>query len=187
MKKIQHQFYEEAFYEPTWEIKHLLLGTFNPLGGEKVNYYFGRSKNQTWPTLSLIFNCLFTPANSGDFIKLIKAKQIACLDLIDEIEVPDSLLQSVFGKGYKDSVIINNTVIRKYNTARIEHIIKKNPGVHIYSTWGKGPSLLDWTSEVSKLGKLVNLVSPSLAARVPKGTRKIPYIINDWKGKIKPF
>lgn len=186
MQTIVHQFCKQKFYEPTWKIKHLFLGTFNPLGGEIVNYYYGRGKNQTWPTLSLIFNCKFTPASVEEFLNLIEEKQIACLDVIDELRTPDNSVDVVFGKGYKDSSIINTTVIRKYNTARVINIIKKNPGVNVYSTWGKGSNLSEWTKEISKIGKIINLVSPSLAAKVPKGTEKISYIVNDWQSKIKP-
>ncbi len=42
MKTICHQLYSETYYVPNWPIKHLFLGTFNPEGGEKVPYYYGR-------------------------------------------------------------------------------------------------------------------------------------------------
>lgn len=186
MQRILHQFHNEEFYEPSWKIKHLFLGTFNPSGGEKVNYYYGRELNQTWPTLSLIFDCEFKPANTAQFYSLIKEKQIACLDLIDELIVPLNRLDFVLGKGYKDSSIINGIVKRKYNTIRINNIIKNNPGIHIYSTWGKGSNLLEWNAEVSKIDNILKLVSPSLAAKVPKGTKKIPHIIGQWQTKIFP-
>ena len=30
MKLINHQFINEPFFLPDWEVKHLLIGTFNP-------------------------------------------------------------------------------------------------------------------------------------------------------------
>lgn len=48
MKLINHQFINEPFFLPNWEVKHLLIGTFNPEkiseGGVSVNYYYGRQK-----------------------------------------------------------------------------------------------------------------------------------------------
>ena len=70
MKLINHQFINEPFFLPDWEVKHLLIGTFNPEkiseGGVSVNYYYGRQKNQTWKLLSNIFCCDLNP-NSEDF------------------------------------------------------------------------------------------------------------------------
>ncbi|WP_289060370.1 hypothetical protein [uncultured Zobellia sp.] len=61
MHKINHQFLNMPFYTPDWEISHLFLGTFNPEGGDNVNYFYGRSKNKTWKLLSEIFNEDFNP------------------------------------------------------------------------------------------------------------------------------
>lgn len=84
-----------------------------------------------------------------------------------------------------DSKIINSRVIRNYNTNAILELIERNPGVKVYSTWGKGANLKDWNNEVVKLGEICKLASPSLAARVPKGVIKYDYILNDWMLKIK--
>ena len=55
MEEILHQFSDKDFYIPKWKIKHLFIGTFNPKGGEKVKYYYGRETNKTWKILSEIF------------------------------------------------------------------------------------------------------------------------------------
>src|SRR4051812_20973554 len=105
MTTIRHQFADQSFYLPTWEIKHLFLGTFNPSGGEAVKYYYGRGKNQTWPLLSTLFKTKFDPGHK-DFIELIEEHGIACVDMIHELTIPFKDVSGVLGKGYKDTNII---------------------------------------------------------------------------------
>lgn len=183
MFKIQHQLKNEPYYFPTWEVKYLFLGTFNPEGGEEVKYYYGRPKNNFWSVLSEIFNVDFSP-NSSDFFDLLKEYEIGCIDIIDSINVDKNQLDDILGKGYKDSKIINNKVQRTYNTANIIKFLGKNEHIKVYSTWGVGSSLKEWSSEVNKIKDITPLVSPSQAARVPKGTKKYDYILSDWKNKI---
>lgn len=182
MKEI-HQFSEKNFYLPKWKIKHLFIGTFNPLGGEKVNYYYGRDKNQTWNLLSDIFKEKFNPKND-DFFYLLEKHGIACMDLIHSIEFDENEKEYIVGKGYQDSKIINNRVKRVYNTSEILSIIEKNPGIQTYSTWGKGSIIKNWMFEVNKIPNLKSLVSPSFAAKVSKGVEKYPYMLDDWSSKI---
>jgi hypothetical protein len=54
----------------------------------------------------------------------------------------------------------------------------------VFSTWGKGAKLKEWKNEVSILGPVISLVSPSLAARVPKGEIKFNFMLNDWSHKF---
>jgi hypothetical protein len=105
--------------------------------------------------------------------------------MINMVSVPKDRIKDVKGKGYKDSQIINTSVIRYYNTHTILEIIKKNKGVKLYTTFGKGSALKEWQKEIDKLGSVIPLVSPSLAARVPKGSNKFNYMLSDWKSKIK--
>ena len=179
-----HQLKNETFYFPKWKVKHLFIGTFNPDGGEKVNYYYGRPKNQTWKLISEIFQDNFDP-NSDTFFKLLETHKIACVDMIDLVKASSSRIDKIVGKGYKDSEIINGSVKRFYNTSKIQKITKENIGVNLYSTWGKGSKLKEWNQEIEKLGKISSLVSPSLAAKVPKGSKKFDYMLNDWKQKVK--
>ncbi len=178
-----HQFSEKKFYTPDWKIKHLFIGTFNPSGGEKVNYYYGRDRNQTWNLLSDIFKEKINPKNDI-FFNLLEKHGIACMDLIHCIEFDENKKEYVVGKGYSDTKIINNTVKRIYNTPNILSIIKKNAGVQVYSTWGKGSNIKNWMLEVEKIPNLINLVSPSFAAKVEKGVEKYPYMLDDWSSKI---
>ncbi len=184
MQSIEHQFKNEIFYFPTWKVEHLFIGTFNPHGGEKVNYYYGRKSNQTWKLISQIFCSDFDP-NSDNFFTLLEKNKIACVDMIDLLHAPESQINRIIGKGYKDSEIINGAVQRQYNTSKRQKVIQENHGINVYSTWGKGSNLSEWKKEVHKLGIIKSLVSPSLAARVPKGENKFDYMLNDWKLKIK--
>lgn len=180
---IDHQFKNKKFYFPNWEIKYLLVGTFNPKEGEQVTYYYGRKRNKTWSLISEIFKDKFDPDLDNFFDKLIQHK-IACVDIIDQIIVPVSRIENIVGKGYKDSEIINKSITRLYNTEKILELIKKNEGVKVFSTWGTGPRLKEWINEIHKLGEIYTLISPSMAARVPKGEKKYDYMLADWNKKF---
>lgn len=189
INQINHQFQNEEFYIPNWEVKYLFVGTFNPSGGEHVKYYYGRQKNLFWKILSQIFKVDFNP-NSTDFFDLIIKNKIACVDMINSINkinsdyFTENELQFLLGKGYSDSKIINNKFIRNYNTSEIVKIVNKN-NCNVYSTWGKGSNLKEWKLELNKLSFTENLVSPSPVARVPKGVQKVQYILDDWSNKIQ--
>lgn len=181
MKEIKHQLKNNII--PDWQIEHLFVGTFNPEGGERVQYYYGRDKNQAWKILSIIFHVEFDPKGSS-FFENLKNKKIACVDMINKIIAPAEKIESILGKGYKDTEIINSTVKRVYNTDTVLEIIKKNSQIKVYTTFGKGSSLREWKKEIEKIGPVINLVSPSLAAKVPKGSKKFDYILSDWSRKV---
>jgi len=182
-KKMKHQFYDRDFFIPTWDINYLFLGTFNPNKGEKVNYFYSRKTNLLWPTLSKIFNDELNP-EKFDFFEKLKFHKIACMDLVSSIDIKDVDKKYIIGKGYSDSKIINNSVKRVYNTENIISVINKNPDVQLYSTWGNGSNLNDWKNEIKKLPLITKLVSPSRAARVPKGEKKEHFIFDNWKNNI---
>lgn len=183
MVTINHQFQNQNFYFPEWKVKYLFIGTFNPEGGQAVKYYYGRERNQTWKLLSKIFCVEFDP-KSENFFQLLYKYKIACIDMIDCIQCTSNHIENIKGKGYSDSAIINGKVSRKYNTEKILEIIENNKGINVFSTWGKGPKLKEWRIEIEKLGEINSLVSPSMAARVPKGTKKFNYMLSDWKNSL---
>jgi G:T/U-mismatch repair DNA glycosylase len=183
MLKITHQLSNQAIYTPDWDVKFLILGTFNPEGGDKVSYYYGRHKNQTWKLLSEIF-CDELHPNSSDFFDKIRKHKIACMDMIHEVNVPLDKTDVLTGSGYMDSDIINKSVIRNYRTEDILDVIKNNPQVNVFSTWGKGSSLVEWRLEVAKIKNIIPLVSPSMAARVPMGANKFDFMLCDWQPKF---
>ena len=189
-KLIKHQLSNKEFYlTPNWKINHLFIGTFNPEGGENVNYFYGRSRNKTWELISEIFKTELNPTNL-DFFDKIKDLGIACVDMIASIKKSDNSMFStiedadIFGKGYTDSILFKKKYSLEFNTEQINELISKNSNIKAYSTWGNGPSHKNWKTEISKIKFTNNLVSPSMAARVPKGEKKIDYMLNDWKSKI---
>jgi hypothetical protein len=192
MRIINHQLFEKNIIKPDWEVKHLFIGTFNPQGGQPVNYYYGRESNYFWKILSKIFKDDFDPYscnNIEDFYIKLRYHKIACIDIINSLEFDETQIniEDVTGNGYSDSKIINNKIIRNYNTDLISNIIQNNPSIKFYSTWGKGSKLSNWKNEIEKLPKRrVNLVSPSRVARVPQGNNKFEYILNDYSTKIIP-
>lgn len=182
---VQHQLHQSDFYLPKWKVKYLFIGTFNPTGGESVNYYYGRSRNRTWELLSILFKIELNPQMPEKFFDALSKKGIACMDIIDSVEINSEDYDYVIGKGYKDSKIINNKVKRNYNTSNINNIIQQNEGVKVYSTWGTGSNLLSWKEEVKKIDSIIPLASPSMAARVPKGAKKFEYMIENWRNNIE--
>jgi hypothetical protein len=188
MKTIVQQLIDQAYFVPQWKIKHLFLGTFNPAGGEAVSYFYGRQKNFTWKILNEIFLNEFKNSDlnlRSDFFEKLEANEIACMDMIRSVQIAEQYAHLVTGKGYSDSKIINNKVIREYNTIWINKVIIANPGIKVYSTWGTGSILSNWVRELAKLeAPVIGLKSPSPVARVPSGTEKYNYVLADWRSKI---
>jgi len=115
---------------------------------------------------------------------LLRRHKIACVDMIHSVTASEERIEAIIGKGYKDSAIINRGVGRTYNTSSIIQLVANNPGIRVYSTGGKGSSFKEWRGEVKQLGPVIPLVSPSLAARVPKGEAKFNYMLSDWRYKV---
>lgn len=186
---VEHQFLNKDFFIPDWDIKYLFIGTFNPQGGKNVCYFYARESNFLWKVLSDIFVEELNPYNTDnydDFMQKIKSHEIACMDIIKKVDFDEKKFDKsrVEGKGYKDINLINNKINREYFTSEILSVIERNPNIKVYSTWGTGSKLKEWQKEVDKISTIVKLVSPSKAARVPKGEKKYEYILNNWKKEI---
>ena len=80
--------------------------------------------------------------------------------------------------------IQNNELELRNNNETTSNNLNKNPEVQLYSTWGNGSNLIDWKNEIKKLPPVTKLVSPSRAARVPKGESKELFILHNWKKNI---
>jgi hypothetical protein len=166
---------------PDYPVKILLLGTFNPECGAPVKIHYGRPRNQTWDLLGRILNENFDPTSDSIHEK-VKQHGIACLDIIQSVEVEDNAVQNICGNGYADSKLFANSVQRKYvNLEELNAFIDKNEGICVFSTWGKGSSFKKETWDfVCKIKNLHPLDSPSLVTRVNKET-----IFNNWKACIE--
>ncbi len=184
MVTIYHKLHDKPYYFPDWKVKHLFIGTFDPSGDDNVTNYYGRPRNQIWRLMAALFDDVFDQRSFDDFLKTIQKHGIACVDMIHSITAPESNIRKLTGLGFNDTVIISASVKREYNTAKILELINNNKGVKVYSTWGNGPKLKDWKNEVAKIQPMITLVSPSLAAPVPRGVHKLNYMLADWKGKI---
>ena len=182
-------------FKPDWEISHLLLGTFNPKinnSKSELKYFYTRQKNFTWKIVSNICNADINP-NSNDFFDNLRLNKIACMDVIESIilEKEDSSIDKIIGKGYPDSSIFKKGIKRIYNVKNIVEIIEKNKNVNVYSTWGKGSCikgaiLHEWSSQIDQIKKfseITELMSPSPAAKVPKGSKKFDHIYENWVEK----
>lgn len=189
--KVNHQFLEKEFFIPNWEVNYLFVGTFNPIGGHPVNYFYGRESNYLWKVLSQIFDDNLSPFSCDNldvFFDKLKYHKIGCVDMIKSVEFDEEFVdvKDIVGNGYSDSKIINKKVIRKYNTETIINFMENNPKAKIYSTWGSGTKFAEWNNELDKFpnNKIIKLVSPSRAARVPKGSSKFHFILENWKENI---
>jgi hypothetical protein len=190
---IDHQFkHQTDIYFPKWPINVLLIGTFNPSPRNeynKVNYYYGRPKNFTWQLISQILQDEINP-KSSDFFKKIISYKIGCIDMIDSINFDLNVvdIESLTGKGYSDSAIFKKEITRNYNTKIITEIIERNKDLTLFSTWGKGSCikgrcLAEWElalKPIKELKPIIPLVSPSPAARVPSGSSKFDFTLENW-------
>lgn len=170
---------------PDYQTKILLLGTFNPSCGEKVIVHYGRSRNQTWAVLSAILKENFDPKNTSIHQKM-KEHGIACVDIVQSVDVPENLVQGICGSGYSDAKLFAKSIKRNYiDINELNDFIAKNNGICVFSTWGKGSSLRKEAWDlIDKIKQIHPLVSPSLAARVPKGKKKLEYMIQNWTASI---
>jgi len=180
--KISHQL---PNYLPNNEVKYLFLGTFNPEGGSQVSVHYGREKNQTWKILSRIFEVQLDPLSEEMNVNMRKLG-IYCVDLIQAIEVPIDLKPKIIGQGYSDSILFKQSIKRSYiDVVALNAFLELQPNICVFSTWGRGPQNMEWQNLVRKINaNIVPLVSPSMAARVPKGVKKYEYMLSDWRRKI---
>ena len=144
--QINHQLLSKEYFIPNWECNTLFLGTFNPAGGEEVNYFYGRNSNNFWKAISKLFN----KQEDGHFHNLMvsnfcKFKQFmidnkfGCVDIIRSVVVNIDCEENITGKGYSDQNLFNMThVARNYNFEEIEnYIINKETVTTIINTVGQ--------------------------------------------------
>lgn len=162
MKDIQHQFAQKAWFVPNWKLKVLILGTFNPEGGQPVPYFYGRERNHMWKIISHCIGKDLHPNRGEDFFNSIQSMGIGCMDLLRSIKVPVEEAGKIQGKAYADSNLFKGTNHRTYMINEILSVIDRNPGVCVLPTWGKGSSFRkrDW-QQIERLPSMPSLPSPS--------------------------
>lgn len=123
MNLINHQFLNKEWFLPNWECATLIIGSFNPEDGEKVDYFYGRKRNKFWKCIHKIYNPNqnVSEHNNKVDIDLLKTNLIGCADLIRSIEMKEKVLPND-KQIYKDSKLILKSNHIEFNT---EHIIKR--------------------------------------------------------------
>ena len=143
MITINHQFLNKSFFIPTWECKTLVLGTFNPEYGKKVNYFYGRCENHFWKTISLIENQVeqyyhsIITLNCDKHFTLMREKKFGCIDIICSVQCKESDKESICGEGFRDKNLFKKSIEKVYNFENIKDYINKyNTVTKIINTVG---------------------------------------------------
>ena len=181
MIEVRHQLEDEDWFIPDWELKALILGTFNPECGDAVDYFYGRSRNQLWPLVSHCVGRDLHPNQGDDFFIALKAEGIGCMDLLRSIHVPEERKGEICGKGYSDQKLFRGANQRTYMTDEILAVIEGNQGVCVLPTWGLGGGFLnrDW-DQIDRLPDLPVLPSPSPRAGGIEGKK------DEWCAQLSP-
>lgn len=180
MKIREHQFKKKEFYLPKWEVEFLFIGTFNPSGGEKVPYYYGRKKNKFWKLLSEVFKTELDP-NDRLFFENLKSLKVGCIDLIDSISYPEEYEDRVLGKGYSDNVLFLSNVKKDYNTENILDIISNHKLRKVFFTNSGGSLRKEQKLELEKIQRICDVVYLCSPSPVNPNRDKC---LNDYKQKI---
>lgn len=87
---VKHQLIKSEYFIPNWPIKTLVLGTFNPTGGQEVDYFYGRNRNRFWPAVFMCFNLNYdTPIELKQKLDLMEEHHFGCMDIIKSVKVND--------------------------------------------------------------------------------------------------
>ncbi len=151
---IDHQLKKSDFFIPNWPIDVLVLGTFNPAGGEDVDYFYGRSRNRFWPA---VFECFQIDTgkmiNLDQKLDLMEKNHFGCMDIIKSISLNDKEFASkINGVEYKDANVFSGVrdkkLTRDYNWEAIKNVVSKNNTKTILHTWGKRYSPLEFRNHL---------------------------------------
>ena len=152
--RINHQFLDNDFFFPNWEIDTLVLGTFNPECGEKTDYFYGRSKNRFWRAIEVI-----TGNENYYFLnslirkkKIMIEKKFGCIDIVKFIEIDKTYKDKICGNGYSDSALFTlKNVNANYQFDDIKNYSVEKKVKKIIYTWGKRNSPNIFKSQIEDL------------------------------------
>ena len=162
-----HRFMKELI--PTWEIKYLFIGTFNPVWNnnnvDNGDYFYGRSKNQFWCILPNVFNspCLIYN-NKDEKIKFCISHKIGVTDIIRSIPNADETNKyhrNLILYGYNDNNLESkfndiSTFDIEFNTRAIINLIETNPIKGVFftrSTFSKIPRVKKQWNKIKNCSK----------------------------------
>lgn len=138
---IEHQFLNETFFLPNWNIKTLVLGTFNPSCGEKTDYFYGRSQNNFWRTIENINNLEFGWFQNSleRKLKFMLENEFGCTDIIKSVIISDKLeRKEICGSGYKDQTLFTKKKCTlTYHFEEIKTYLQNSNVKKVIHTWGK--------------------------------------------------
>lgn len=155
---INHQLLNNNFL-PNWKIKTLVLGTFNPEGGDIVDYFYGRNRNNFWKALAelqkLQRNSYYQ--NFEEKLKCMKLFEFGCTDIIRSVVVNENYIQNIIGNGYSDNKLFNlANVHRTYQMDIIKNYLIKNEVKKVINTWGKREIPNEFLNHVNDLNNFCN-------------------------------
>lgn len=136
---MNHQLLQSEIFFPDWPIKTLVLGTFNPDCGEKVDYFYGRCRNNFWRAIEHIeeldYRSLFNNLNGK--IQIMEKYHFGCTDIISSIEFNPNIRNKICGEGYSDSVLFTKKFVKiHYQFDQIIDFIAQQKVKKVIHTWG---------------------------------------------------
>lgn len=157
INSIQHQFLNNKFFLPYWEVQTLVLGTFNPDCGEETDYFYGRCQNNFWRTLEEIqgLDNRWFQNNFNSKLEFMQTNKFGCTDIIKSIEINDeSTKKDVCGKGYSDQILFTAKKCKlEYHFDEIKAFIQNSKVKKVIHTWGKIDTPKSFLSHLSDLEK----------------------------------
>ena len=184
---------------PNWEFDKLIIGTFNPSwnfsNSKPASYFYGRTMNNYfWDSLPLVFNQDgLRDENKEKWIEFLKEQKIGLTDLVIDIIDADKNNKDHYCL-LKSMTELNLTKFKNiaFNTQKIISLIEEKKVSKIFITNQTAPKLFEneflkiQTACENQKKSFSRLLTPSSGARfrLPKGTKIIDGIVNDWKPKF---
>lgn len=184
---------------PNWDFDTLIIGTFNPswnfTNSVSATYFYGRVKNNYfWDALPLVFKQEgLRNENKEKWIAFLQNEKIGLTDLI--ININDAEQSNIEHNCLLKSMQDNHLAKFKeivYNTQKIIEFIDGKKLAKVFITNMSAPKSIE--KEISKIDQackknniqFTRLLTPSSGARfrLPKGTKIIDGIVNEWKPKF---
>lgn len=135
--QVPHQLLDNQHFSPGWSCRALVLGTFNPSGGARVNYFYGRYGHPFWEVISglcgksdkkYFHHAIADGADSH--VHLMREKKFGCMDIIRGVRTSSENLSRIQGEGYSDQNLFNvGRVQRQYNFDQILAFIEMTPEI----------------------------------------------------------
>jgi hypothetical protein len=191
---VEHQFLNTPYFFPNWEVDTIFLGTFNPICGESLDYYYRRSSNGFWKIMKRYNSKKYSdfPDFEG-LMEFMTFKRFGCVDVIRKVTFPDFDKIKICGKGYSDGNLFTvKNYMREYNFERIKNFLNERKIINVFSTWGYRTQpneflylVTDFKRYCSQNGvRFTELMSPS--GRVYRGNN-VNDINRSWWEKLDPI